>query len=208
MTADRTMVTERFIPQLPAELDSDSRAVYESITGGSRASAAAVTPIVDHDGRLIGPFGPMVLSPGVGDAVQRLGEALRFRGTLDPRTREFAILVVAAEQRSGFEWIAHVRAGRQHGLSPGDVESLLAGRRSGDPHLGRVERLLQSLARTGTLADETFADAVSQLGQSAVAELVWLHGYYTMLATALRVFDPPVPESATAVFSDQTDFPD
>ncbi|NUL45326.1 carboxymuconolactone decarboxylase family protein [Cellulosimicrobium funkei] len=195
-------MTTRFVSPMPAEMNSEQRAMYESITGGERASAAALTPIIDHDGRLIGPFGPMVLAPGVGDAVQRLGEALRFRGTLDPRTREFAILVVAAEQRSGFEWMAHVQAALQHGLSPDDVQALLAGDPPRDPQLRRVGHLLLNLSHTGALEDETFVDATEHLGHAAVAELVWLHGYYRMLATALRVFDPPVPDAAHDVFPD------
>jgi len=45
----------------------------------------------------------MLLQPGLGAAVQALGSAVRFQGTLPGRARELAILVVAAHWASAFE---------------------------------------------------------------------------------------------------------
>jgi hypothetical protein len=51
-----------------------------------------------------------------------------------------------------------------------------------------VERLLAD----GELGDAGFAEAVSVLGTEPLAALVWLVGYYGMLATALATFRPPL----------------
>jgi 4-carboxymuconolactone decarboxylase len=47
------------------ELDQAQRAVYDAITGGPRASQRGTVPITDPEGRLLGPFAVMLLSPGV-----------------------------------------------------------------------------------------------------------------------------------------------
>ena len=60
--------------------------------------------------------------------------------------------------------------------------------------------MVQSLLRQGNLNDETYHTAVTKLGERTLAELVWLVGYYSMLALALAVFDPPNPYQANNVF--------
>src|SRR5262249_47889822 len=89
------------------ELDQAQRALYDAITGGPRSSQRGTVPITDSDGRLVGPFAIMLLSPEVGDAVQRVGAAVRFTSSLTGREREVAILAVAAGARCDFEWLAH-----------------------------------------------------------------------------------------------------
>jgi hypothetical protein len=64
-------------------------------------------PITDSDGRLLGPFAVMLLSPEVGNAVQQVGAKIRFSTTLTGRERELAILSVAGVLRSDFERLAH-----------------------------------------------------------------------------------------------------
>ena len=39
-------------------------------------------PLTDEGGRLEGPFNAMLFSPAVGHALQALGGALRYQGTL------------------------------------------------------------------------------------------------------------------------------
>lgn len=185
----------RFRSPLPAELEPSAAALYAAIRGGPRRAQAGLTPVADDDGRLLGPFGPMLLSPAVGDAVQRLGAAIRFSGTLADDAREVAILTVAMAQRSGFEWFAHEPAARAAGVSDADIAAVRRGEAPASASAASVWSVAHALATTGTLDDDAYAVAEREIGQAAIAELVWLTGYYGMLATSLRVFDPPVPVS-------------
>ena len=49
---------------------------------------------------------------------------LRFRGLLSARARELVILVVAASWESEFEWWAHVRIGKQIGLTDDEIDAV------------------------------------------------------------------------------------
>ncbi|MDQ4117750.1 MAG: carboxymuconolactone decarboxylase family protein, partial [Actinomycetota bacterium] len=89
------MSTRSRLPGLrPPELDDAQRGVYSAITDGARGHVPTAP-----DGSLAGPFNAMVHAPWVGDALQELGAALRTRGRLPARTRELAVLAVAAHHR-------------------------------------------------------------------------------------------------------------
>jgi len=187
-------MTERYRLRGPEELDDAQRALYDAIANGPRKSQAAVVPIVDAEGRLLGPFGPMTIAPVVGDAVQAVGAALRFGTTMTARSKEAAILLVAARRRCGYEWVLHEAAAVAAGIGPEALRALGAGTTPAglgaetDAVLAIVDRLLDA----GALSDAEYETGIGALGERIVAELVWLVGYYAMLALALAVFDPPL----------------
>jgi alkylhydroperoxidase family enzyme len=197
-------VFEKLPPRLdliaPADLDDAQRALYEAITGGPRASQAGTVPIVDEDGRLVGPFAVMLLTPEVGHAMQQVGAKIRFSAALTARERELGILAVAGELRSDFERLAHEPAAIKVGLTKEQVSAVLSGRVPGG--LSDDEALISRLARVMTadrdLTDEDYAAGVAALGKERLAELTWLVGYYSALALSLAVFRPFLPESFTA----------
>jgi alkylhydroperoxidase family enzyme len=187
----------------PAELDDAQREVYAGITGGPRASQAGTVPIVDEDGRLVGPFAVMLLTPEVGNAMQRVGATIRFSALLSGRERELGILSVAGELRSDFERLAHEPAARKLGLSQAQVNEVLTGR---DPDgLSEDEALICRLARAmaaeRTLSDDDYAAGLAGLGRERLAELTWLVGYYAALALSLAVFRPVLPASIASAYA-------
>jgi len=179
------------------ELDEAQRALYDAITGGPRSSQRGTVPITDSDGRLVGPFAVMLLSPEVGDAVQRVGAALRFTTSMTGREREVAILAVAAGARCDFEWLAHSAAALQAGITRPQLDSIRDGRVP--EGLSETEsaacRLAQTMTADRQLSDEDHKAGLSVLGQAKLAELTWLVGYYSALALALAVFRPVLPDS-------------
>jgi 4-carboxymuconolactone decarboxylase len=189
---------------LPAELDEDRARLYGEIAAGPRAGQASVVPLTDAEGRLLGPFGIMLLNPAIGSAVQALGAALRFDGGLTPRARELAVLAVAARRRSEFEWLAHERAARSAGLETAQLQALLDGALPEDltPAEVTVVRTVWGLLDDGELDDRGYAEAVDVLGPEVLAALVWLVGYYAMLATALATFRPPTPQPRAPVMDE------
>lgn len=192
--------TPRFRPGRRDELTDDQAALYDEIAGGPRRREAGVVPFADDEGRLLGPFGLMTIAPGTGQAVQALGAAIRFQGVLSPSRREVAILAVAAHHTSDFEWFAHREAARRAGVTDEDADAILRGVEPGGEY-AILWRTVRAVLDGGRLADDEYADAVAEIGAEGVAEIVWLSGYYSMLATALRVFDPPVPDGARGVFT-------
>lgn len=180
----------------PANLDEERLALHSLIANGPRRAQARV-PLVDDQGRLLGPFGPMLFSPRIGTAVQQVGAALRFDPDLPPRMRELAILTVAAHARSEFEWTAHEGAARDAGVSTDQLQSLLDG--TVPDNLEPAElcavKATRALLTDRTLGDDLYQEALAELGQDALAALVWLVGYYSMLALALATFRPAIGDT-------------
>jgi len=79
---------------LPKDFTESQQKLFESITGGKRGQASAVETFLNPEGGLRGPFNALLYCPILGEASQRLGEAVRFEGTLLPQLRELAILTV------------------------------------------------------------------------------------------------------------------
>lgn len=179
-----------------AELDDDQRRLYDSITGGARARNPF--GVADPGGALGGPFNAMLLHPPTGDALQRLGAAIRFSGTLPARAREIAILMVAASARSDFEQYAHEHIGLSLGLTKSEVSALRDGAELdlGDPEEAAIARATRSLLDHGTLTDDEYAAASAALGPGRLFELTTLVGYYRLIALQLNVFGVGRPELA------------
>ncbi|MEU4233002.1 carboxymuconolactone decarboxylase family protein [Nonomuraea sp. NPDC026600] len=165
----------------PAHLDADARALHEKITAGPRG-----TSMLDDEGGLVGPFNAMLLSPPVGDALQELGAAIRYRSGLSARAREIAILVVAGHWDSAFELRVHEEIGRGLGLTEDELAALRTGAalELADPDEDAVLRVTRALVTRADLDDSEYAE----LGESVVFELTTLVGYYATLALQLRVF--------------------
>ncbi|MCS7478455.1 carboxymuconolactone decarboxylase family protein [Umezawaea endophytica] len=178
----------------PADLDPAQRELYDAITGGPRAAGPQPVPLTDDAGALNGPFNAMLVAPPVGQALQGLGAAIRYRTTLSDRVREMAILAVATRWDSEFERYAHEPVAKLAGVTEDQLDAL---RRSTVPDLPDDERqaltVVFALLRDGDVDDATYAEAVSAIGARAVFELTALVGYYATLALQLRVFRVTAP---------------
>ena len=104
-------MTSRLALLPPAGLDDAQVALYDVIARGRRAGGESQFMLTHEDGSLTGPFNAMLYAPHLGQALQAVGEAIRFDSSIPPRGRELAILTVASHWRSDFEWYAHEAAG-------------------------------------------------------------------------------------------------
>lgn len=187
--AARLHAMTRLEPIRPEEQDEQQRALHASITGGPRANGPQHFALTTPDGALRGPFNAFLLSPGLGGALERLGSAVRYETSLSDRTRELAILAVAAHWSSAFEWEAHEAVGRAAGVTDAELDAL---RRGEVPSLGdQEEQASAELVRcllTGDVSDEEWRRWAEPLGEAVVFELCTLVGYYATLALQMRVF--------------------
>jgi 4-carboxymuconolactone decarboxylase len=186
------------IPKLdPSALDDDQRALYDAIAGGRRAQGPQLFQLTDAAWRLEGPFNAFLLQPRLGSALQALGASVRYETGLDDRSREIAILVVAAHWRSDFEWYAHEAVGRSVGLDDAELAAIREGQHEALPgHEAIVASTAAALLTRGDLDDAEYREAVDHLGPPGLFELLTLVGYYATLALQLRVFRVPAPAPA------------
>lgn len=173
----------------PEEQDPEQRALYDSITGGPRAAGHQHFPLTTAEGGLTGPFNAFLVSPRVGAALEQLGAAVRYETSLSDRTRELAVLAVAAHSDSAFEWSAHEAIGRAAGLTDLEIDDV---RRGQVPDLvDATERAAAHLVRAmleGDVGDPDWERWALPLGRAVVFELSTLVGYYSTLALQMRVF--------------------
>jgi 4-carboxymuconolactone decarboxylase len=173
----------------PSSLNGEQEALYSSITEGPRARGPQHFALTAPDGSLNGPFNAFLYSPVLGNAIQELGAAVRYSTTLTDRTREMAILIVAARWDSGFERHAHESVGRAVGLTEDEIAELSAGRLPvlEDDHERACAELTFALAH-GDVGDAEWTRLHPILGDPTAFELSTLVGYYAMLGLQLRAF--------------------
>jgi 4-carboxymuconolactone decarboxylase len=178
------------LPDLRREqLAADGQAVWDAIVGtrGNR--------LVTENGGLAGPFNAFVHAPKVGRVLAELGATLRFGTTLERRLTEIAIITVGAHWQAEFEWWAHARMAREHGIADAVVDAI--GRGEDPPFRVHDEQTVYAVASqltsTGGVDDDTYAAARDLLGDAGMVELITLCGYYTLISFVLNAFDVPGP---------------
>jgi len=179
------------------QLSPDGQAVWDSIVG-TRGSA-----LVTEHGGLAGPFNAFVHAPEVGRGLTMLGASLRFETSMERRLTEVAIITVGARWKAEFEWWAHARMARQHGVPDLVVEAI--GRGEDPPFIADDERVVyevaRELAQAGQVSHDTYHAASSLLGDTGMVELVSLCGYYTLISFLLNAFAVPLPPGATPMWT-------
>ena len=175
------------------DLDADRQEVWDSVVG-SRGDQ-----LINEQGGLAGPFNAFVQAPGVGRHLTSLGRVLRFETSIERRLSEVAIITVGAAWKAEFEWWAHARMARKHGVPDAVVDAI--GRGEDPPFEAADERTVHAVARqltgTGQVDQETYDAAQRLLGDAGLVELVSLCGYYTLISFLLNAFTVPLPPGAT-----------
>ena len=160
--------------------------------------------LVSPDGALTGPFNAFVHAPDVGRHLAALGAALRFGTSIERRLTEVAIITVGSRWKAEFEWWAHARMAREHGVPAAVVDAI--GRGEDPPFAAADERVIYALARqlalTGQVSEENYAAARGLLGDTGLVELVSLCGYYTLISYLLNAFVVPLPAGAGLMWPD------
>jgi 4-carboxymuconolactone decarboxylase len=150
-----------------------------------------------------GPFLVWLRSPELCEKVEALGAYCRFESALDPRLRELSLLIAARHFDAQYSWNAHVGKAAGLGVSR-DSLATLAERR--EPQFGQKDE--QIVYQFGTeildrhfVSDDTFAEAMSVLGEAGLIDLIGCLGNFSMLAMLLNAFqvdlqpvEPPFPD--------------
>ena len=121
-----------------------------------------------EDGRLIGPFNPILFSPGISSSFLDLHDAEEKQTSLDERVRQVVILAVGAVWKSDYELYAHSAAARKAGLSENAIRTLATGGLPDD--LSGQEKVAQRYARQFSAEHHVdaalYSSAVHAFGES------------------------------------------
>lgn len=166
---------------------------------GQRAYDRASTPGKTIVG-LRGPSGLHLYSSKTVDAHNVMNQHLRFQ-CFDAKTRETAILAVAREMDSAFEWAAHEPEALKEGL-PADVVDVIKHRKSTqglDERTAAIIEFGRQIFRDHKVTSAAYARMKTLFEPNKLVELVLLMGNYAATAALLCAFDMQVPEGKPAL---------
>ncbi|SLN70862.1 carboxymuconolactone decarboxylase family protein [Roseisalinus antarcticus] len=169
----------------PGEMTSQQQALHDAIASGPRGGV----PL---------PFLAMLDSPGLCDAIQGVGETIRYRTTMTDRQREIAILAAAAACGSGYEWGYHDALAVKAGMTPAERTAVLDGSGAGlRPGEGAMVRYIRIAVHERRADAAELADITATLGREIATEATAIAGYYPLLALFLGAggLDEPLPAS-------------
>jgi 4-carboxymuconolactone decarboxylase len=167
----------------PSAMSPEEKRAYEEAAAGLRGHAPA-------------PMTAWLKNPELARRAQRLGEFIRFEMSLPSRLRELAILVVARHWSAHHEWRVHKKIALEAGVSP-DVAADIAARRR-PSFKNKADRVVYEIAtemlETRSISDDLYKEAISELGEQQVVELVGVLGYYSFVSMTLVAFEIGLPE--------------
>ena len=148
------------------------------------------------DGRLIGPFNPILYSPVISKSFMDLHDAEEKYTSLNERVRQVVILAVGAALQSDYERYAHEAAARIAGISEDAIRTLATGGLPED--LSDQEKIAQRYARQLSVEHRvdaaTYSAAEHAFGRQGLVEITYLVGIYHIVCSLLNAFEVPVPE--------------
>jgi 4-carboxymuconolactone decarboxylase len=175
---------------------------FAQMTASQQVAAQAV--IDGPRGALYGPFVPLIRSPELMSAAQRMGEYLRYRSAIGTRLTELAILVTARQWSQQVEWAIHAPIARDYGISEA-VITAIAERRPPPgllPDEALVVAFCEQLQQRQRVDDATYAAALAAFGEHGVVDLMGINGYYTFLAMVMNAAQTAAPVTAAAPLPD------
>lgn len=174
---------DRFPPLTWETMTPEQSKMAEHILSGGRPS-------------LDGPHNVLLRSPKWTDLAQEYGGQMRFLTSMPAKLRELAIILVARDWNSEFEWQAHRAAAAQAGLDGSIIQAIAEGRRPENlaPEEAVIYNFATEVLKTRQASDATFAAAKKQLGESGVVDLMGLMGWYQLVAMMLNVDRYPLAD--------------
>jgi 4-carboxymuconolactone decarboxylase len=184
--------------KLPADLDAQSRArlPYLKKSDLDAKSQKSLEPFVTKDDTLRGPLAFAAYNPAVAQALFDLHNAAVPGGTLDPHTRELAILVACRETNYNLEWNGHQSSALKAGIGANVIDVV----RLGGP-LGGVNEKDAAVIRFGRemfhekkVGSATFAKAVELWGRRGTMDMVAVMNTYAVSGYFAIAVDEQSPE--------------
>lgn len=167
------------------QMTTAQRTVHDAIASGPRKGVR-------------GPLAVWLHRPELAQHAQALGRYCRYETSLPPRLSELAILVTGRVWGSEYEWYVHKPIAIAAGISPQIVEAIRTHATPvfADRAEAAVYAFVSALHRERVVSDAVYAEAVAQLGEAGVVDLVGLAGYYTLISMTINAFQVALPDGA------------
>ena len=180
----------RLSPVDPATFTAAQQEIFDRMTSGPR-------------GALTGPFPIVLRSPELTTRIEKFGDYVRFECGLSERVKKVAILVVARNWRSDFEWAMHAPGAAKLGISAAAIEAIGLGERPAfdDEADAAVYAYSHELISTGHVSKPAFDRALKLLGEMGVVDLPTLIGFYSFLAMLMNSLEVPAGAGAVLPWS-------
>jgi hypothetical protein len=188
--------------KLPADLDPQSRArlpyLKKSDMDAKGQKIFDTLPGAGKDDILRGPLAFAAYNPAVAQALFDLHNAAVPGGTLDPHTRELAILVACRETNYNLEWNAHSATGLKAGIDAKLIDVVrynrpLSGLNEKD---ATVIRLGRQMLHDKKVDSVTFGKAVEFWGKRGAMDMVAVMSTYAVSGYFAIAVDERSPEGA------------
>jgi 4-carboxymuconolactone decarboxylase len=186
--------------RLPADLDPQSRArlpyLKKSDMDAKDQKIFDTLPGAGKDEILRGPLAFSAYNPSVAQALHDLHDAAVPGGTLDPHTRELAILVACRETNYNLEWNAHEAIGLKAGLDARLIDVVrynrpLAGLHEKD---ATVIRFGRQIFHDRKVDSATFAKALELWGKRGTMDMIAVMSTYAVSGYFAIAVDERSPE--------------
>jgi len=172
------LITEK--SQIPAERHTE----YDEIVGVL--------------GRVGGPFGVLMHSPGLAEMVCKTGAHIRLQSSLTMVERELVILSLCRERDAGYEWAAHVGTARKAGMREEAIEVMRnGGDTSGlEPDERDIINYVRQLLRANRVEQGLFDALKERHGVRWLVELTATIGQYSYISAINNAFGmEPAPDA-------------
>lgn len=140
------------------------------------------------DASILNVFGTLANHPTLFRKWLVFANYILVKSTLDPRTRELAVLRVGWRCEAPYEWGQHVVVGRTVGLTDDDIRRVTEGPDAPGwtPAEAAALRATDELHDRSTVTDGTWAALGEHFSDEQVLDLVFLVGNYHIVSFALN----------------------
>ena len=180
----------------PASLTSGQLAVYDRLQATMlRWADQSGFQSTTKQGQLIGPFNPIMFSPGIAPSFLDLHDAEQAHSSLSERVRQVVILAVGAVWRAEYELYAHAAVARKAGLPEEVIKGLVAGALPDglSEHEKIAGRFARQMAAQHRVDGELYQTAETAFGTQGLVDITFLTGIYHIVCGLLNAFDVPAP---------------
>jgi 4-carboxymuconolactone decarboxylase len=157
--------------------------------------------IVGVLGRVGGPFGILMHSPGLAEMVCKTGAHVRLKSELSMVERELVILSLCREKDAAYEWSGHVNTARNAGMRDEAIDAMRNGADvSGlEPDERDIITYTRQLLRTNKVDQDLFDALKDRHGIRWLVELTATAGQYSYISAINNAFGMEPPPTATDV---------
>ena len=144
--------------------------------------------------------------PKLAFSYMKFGGRLLGAPKLAARLRELVALYIGWRNKAEYEWVQHVRIGRDCGITDDEFEALKVGPEA--PNWSELERAVlratEQLLSGAQVDDETWSTLAAALDKQQLIELLFVIGNYGMLSWIINAFGIQ-PESNTEAIAAMAD---